>query len=542
MLKTNPARENIKRGTTKAHSPLKLYNPNGNTGSPRSESPLKAASGINPPPPVLTRPSSPLRCKSPVRDSANVKVAVRVRPLIAEDAEVSCLLSMAGQDTFLSPDPTSTRQQEKRSFTFDKSFWSASKDSNFASQEDVYELFGKEFLDHSLEGYNTCIFAYGQTGSGKSYTMMGTESEPGIIPQLCSDLFERIEQLQGISSVSVRASFCEIYNEQVRDLLSNAKTSTNLKIRENSSREPYVEGLSEFTVKNVAQVLKYLKQGNAIRATASTNMNSHSSRSHAVFSLEIRQLTYEDGGTEEKRSLLRLVDLAGSERTNATGATGQRLREGSNINKSLVTLGRVISALASDRRSTLQVIPYRESVLTRLLQDSLGGNSKTAMIACISPTNYEQTLSTLRYAVQAKHITTEARVNQDRIDSEQQGAQIEEMQKRLNDLQLKLSKRDQPDESSVIAKVAATVRFYEDRAALLEARCRKLEQQNDLLTDKLERTAQILRTSGQSLAATGVDRIQALISEYTQFGQTLSQDRETVSNRLDYWTAILEAM
>ncbi len=164
------------------------------------------------------------------------------------------------------------------------------------------------------------------------------------------------------------------------------------------------------------------------------------------------------------------------------------------------------------------------------------------MIACISPTNYEQTLSTLRYAVQAKHITTEARVNQDRIDSEQQGAQIEEMQKRLNDLQLKLSKRDQPDESSVIAKVAATVRFYEDRAALLEARCRKLEQQNDLLTDKLERTAQILRTSGQSLAATGVDRIQALISEYTQFGQTLSQDRETVSNRLDYWTAILEAM
>lgn len=540
MLKTNPTRENIKRGTTKSYSPLKLSNPDGNVANSRPDSPLKVAHGIKPSP-VLTRPASPLRCKSPVRDAGNVKVAVRVRPLVEQDAGGTCLISMTGQDTHLSPDPTSTRQQEKRSFTFDKSFWSVSQDQNFSSQEDIYNLFGREFLDHSLEGYNTCIFAYGQTGSGKSYTMMGSDSEPGIIPQLCTDLFERIVQLQGVSTVSVRASFCEIYNEQVRDLLGNSKTSTNLKIRENAAREPYVEGLSEFTVKNVAQVLRYLKQGNAIRATASTNMNSHSSRSHAVLSLEIRQLTYEDGGTDEKRSLLRLVDLAGSERTNATGATGERLREGSNINKSLVTLGRVISALASERRSPNQVIPYRESVLTRLLQDSLGGNSKTAMIACISPTNYEQTLSTLRYAVQAKHITTEARVNQDRIDAEEQGAQIEEMQKQLNDLQLKLSKRDDLDESNVIAKVAATVRFYEDRAALLEARCRKLEQQNDQLTDQLERAEHISTSSAQSFASTGVDRIEALISEYTQFGHSLSQERETVSKRLEHWSAILDS-
>lgn len=539
MLQPSSTRENVKRGLKLADSPLKLSRQSTRPTIARPESPLRAATPLKQPP-VLNRPASPLRCKSPTGNPGNVKVAVRVRPLVENEGEGTCLVSMSGMETVLEPDPTSSRHQERRSFAFDRSFWSATQNSNYSSQADVYDLFGREFLDHSLDGYNACIFAYGQTGSGKSYTMLGPDSDPGIIPRLCSDLFDRVEKLRGVSTVSVRMSYCEIYNEQVRDLLSDGKTNTSLRIRENNKREPYVEGLGEFAVKNVAQVLKHLQKGNAVRATASTNVNSHSSRSHAVFSLEIRQLTYEDGGTDEKSSLLRLVDLAGSERTNATGATGERLREGSNINKSLVTLGRVISALAAGRRSTMQVIPYRDSVLTRLLQDSLGGNSKTAMIACISPTSYEQTLSTLRYAVQTKSITTEARVNHDRINSEEQDAKIEEMQRQLKNLQLRLSERNDTAESEVVAKVAASVRFYEDRAALLEARCRRLEQQNDQYAEQIERMSETSQNSAKQVSTVGNEQIVSLVSQYTQFEQTLCRDREAVTKRLEKWADILQ--
>lgn len=395
---------------------------------------------------------------------------------------------------------------EEKEFKFDNSFWShVEADEHYAAQEDVYNCLGEEFLDHNFEGYHTCIFAYGQTGSGKSFTMMGTPDQPGLIPRTCEDLFQRIES-SDIPNISynVRVSYFEVYNEHVRDLLVQRQDPPNyLKIRESPIEGPYIKDLTDAPVRSIADIMRYMNMGDNNRSTASTKMNDTSSRSHAVFTIMLKQIHHDmdTDETTERLARIRLVDLAGSERAKATEATGQRLREGSNINKSLTTLGRVIAALADPKYSrpgggkrSKDVVPYRDSILTWLLKDSLGGNSKTAMIACISPADYDETLSTLRYADQAKKIRTRAKVNQDQLSAAQRDAQISDMAEQIRRLELQLSisenRRENGQESDrnlegkieeYQSQVRLLRRTYEEREMVFEGKLRSIQLENEAL-------------------------------------------------------------
>ncbi|KAA8583439.1 hypothetical protein FQN60_015985, partial [Etheostoma spectabile] len=297
---------------------------------------------------------------------------------------------MEGNQTVLHPAVTNLNKGDPRNqpkvFAYDHCFWSIdeSRKDKFAGQDVVFQCLGESLLDSAFMGYNACIFAYGQTGSGKSYTMMGSSEQPGLIPRLCSSL-----------------------NRQA------------LRVREHKVLGPYVDGLSRLAVSCYKDIESLMSEGNKSRTVAATNMNEESSRSHAVFNIILTHtlMDLQSKTSGEKVSKLSLVDLAGSERAAKTGAAGERLKEGSNINKSLSTLGLVISALADQGagKNRTKFVPYRDSVLTWLLKDSLGGNSRTAMVATISPAadNYDETLSTLRYADRAKSIVNHAVVNED---------------------------------------------------------------------------------------------------------------------------------
>ncbi|XP_058870703.1 LOW QUALITY PROTEIN: kinesin-like protein KIF1C [Acipenser ruthenus] len=356
--------------------------------------------------------------------AASVKVAVRVRPFNSRETnrDAKCVIQMQGSSTCIT-NPKQPKEGPK-SFTFDYSYWShtTAEDPDFASQQRVYKDIGEEMLLHAFEGYNVCIFAYGQTGAGKSYTMMGRQEpeQQGIIPQLCEDLFKRIVENKSTDlAFSVEVSYMEIYCERVRDLL-NPKSRGNLRVREHPIMGPYVEDLSKLAVTSFRDIADLMDSGNKARTVAATNMNETSSRSHAVFTIVFTQKRHDEMTSldTEKVSKVSLVDLAGSERADSSGAKGVRLKEGANINKSLTTLGKVISALAemqSSKKRKSDFIPYRDSVLTWLLKENLGGNSRTAMIAALSPAdiNYEETLSTLRYADRAKQIRCNAVINED---------------------------------------------------------------------------------------------------------------------------------
>ncbi|VTJ68424.1 Hypothetical predicted protein [Marmota monax] len=332
---------------------------------------------------------------------ASVKVAVRVRPFNSRETskESKCIIQMQGNSTSII-NPKNPKEAPK-SFSFDYSYWShtSHEDPCFASQNRVYNDIGKEMLLHAFEGYNVCIFAYGQTGAGKSYTMMGKqeESQAGIIPQLCEELFEKInDNCNEEMSYSVEVSYMEIYCERVRDLL-NPKNKGNLRVREHPLLGPYVEDLSKLAVTSYTDIADLMDAGNKARTVAATNMNETSSRSHAVFTIVFTQKKHdsETNLSTEKVSKISLVDLAGSERADSTGAKGTRLK--------------------SKKKKKTDFIPYRDSVLTWLLRENLGGNSRTAMVAALSPAdiNYDETLSTLRYADRAKQIKCNAVINED---------------------------------------------------------------------------------------------------------------------------------
>lgn len=300
---------------------------------------------------------------------------------------------MDGDQTIITRPPdqrTGKESEDVKAFTFDKSYWSADKnDPRYADQQIVYDDLGVDLLDHAFGGYNCCIFACkltffflykrhflilldGQTGAGKSYSMMGYGEDKGIIPRTCSALFERIHgNTDPNLTTRVEVSYIEIYNEKVRDLL-NPKNKGNLKVREHPSLGPYVEDLSKSVVSSFDDIENLMDEGNKARTVAATQMNETSSRSHAVFTLILTQKRLDDLTKLETEKVARisLVDLAGSERANSTGATGARLKEGANINRSLTTLGKVIAGLAE--QSTQQevkkgkkkevFIPYRDSV------------------------------------------------------------------------------------------------------------------------------------------------------------------------------------
>ncbi|XP_069787886.1 kinesin-like protein KIF16B isoform X3 [Narcine bancroftii] len=345
------------------------------------------------------------------------------------DLDAKCIIHMEGNKTTITnlkiPEESSGDfgRERIKTFTYDYSYCSVDcRSPKFVSQEKIFKDLGTDVLKAAFEGYNACIFAYGQTGSGKSFTMMGSPEDVGLIPRICQGLYDRISGKSNWDEASFRTevSYLEIYNERVRDLLRRKSTKTyNLRVREHPKEGPYVEDLSKHLVQNYSDVEELMEAGNINRTTAATGMNDVSSRSHAIFTVNFTQAKFDAEMPCETISKIHLVDLAGSERADATGATGVRLKEGGNINKSLVTLGNVISALAdfsqdgvnSQTKKKQVFVPYRDSVLTWLLKDSLGGNSKTIMIA--TDVNYGETLSTLRYANRAKNIINKPTINED---------------------------------------------------------------------------------------------------------------------------------
>uniref|UniRef100_A0A0G4HMF2 Kinesin motor domain-containing protein n=1 Tax=Chromera velia CCMP2878 TaxID=1169474 RepID=A0A0G4HMF2_9ALVE len=357
--------------------------------------------------------------------SEAIRVAVRVRPFLPRETGEKCIVEMPDRNTtILRPD-----ENTEKKFAFDYSFWSHDPNSVtspfYSNQETIYNDLGKGVLQNALEGFNSCLFAYGQTGSGKSHSVLGTVSDPGLLPKVCTGLFEMIEEQKKTRTegeFGVTVSFLEIYNERIKDLLVPPATKGahgpddhghHLDVRQHPSMGIYIPGLTESVAKNYQEVQDLLDFGTKARTVGATNMNSVSSRSHAVFSIRFTQKFIEGGAKKQRRAHLHLVDLAGSERQKKTGAEGGRLKEGAMINQSLSNLGIVISTLAEGSKHGH--VPFRNSKLTFLLSESLSGNSKTIMIAAISPaaSNFEETLSTLRFAQTCKKVSTKAKKNEE---------------------------------------------------------------------------------------------------------------------------------
>uniref|UniRef100_A0A671SVR1 Kinesin-like protein KIF13B n=1 Tax=Sinocyclocheilus anshuiensis TaxID=1608454 RepID=A0A671SVR1_9TELE len=365
-------------------------------------------------------------------------------------------------------------------------------------QDVVFQCLGESLLHNAFQGYNACIFAYGQTGSGKSYTMMGSVDQPGLIPRLCSSLFERTVQHQREEeSFTVEVSYMEIYNEKVRDLLDPKGSRQALRVREHKVLGPYVDGLSRLAVESYKDIESLMSEGNKSRTVAATNMNEESSRSHAVFNIILTHTLkdLQSGTSGEKVSKLSLVDLAGSERAAKTGAAGERLKEGSNINKSLTTLGLVISALADQGagKNKNKFVPYRDSVLTWLLKDSLGGNSRTAMVATVSPAadNYDETLSTLRYADRAKSIVNHAVVNEDpnaRI--------IRELREEVEKLRDQLTQAESMKAPELKERLEESEKLIQEMTVTWEEKLRKTEEIAQERQKQLESLGISLQSSG----------------------------------------------
>uniref|UniRef100_A0A8D1BUI9 Kinesin-like protein KIF17 n=1 Tax=Sus scrofa TaxID=9823 RepID=A0A8D1BUI9_PIG len=374
--------------------------------------------------------------------SESVKVVVRCRPMNQRERELNCqpvvTVDCARGQCFIQ-NPGAVDQPPKQ-FTFDGAYYM----DHFTEQ--IYNEIAYPLVEGVTEGYNGTIFAYGQTGSGKSFTMQGLPDPPcqrGIIPRAFEHVFESVQCAENTKFL-VRASYLEIYNEDVHDLLG-ADTKQKLELKEHPEKGVYVRGLSMHTVHSVAQCERIMETGWKNRSVGYTLMNKDSSRSHSIFTVSIEIYAVDEQGKDHLRAgKLNLVDLAGSERQSKTGATGERLKEATKINLSLSALGNVISALVDGR---CKHIPYRDSKLTRLLQDSLGGNTKTLMVACLSPAdnNYDETLSTLRYANRAKNIKNKPRINEDPKD-----ALLREYQEEIKKLKAILAQQMSPGDLSAL--------------------------------------------------------------------------------------------
>ncbi|EDV99071.1 kinesin-like protein KIF14 [Drosophila grimshawi] len=444
------------------YTPSSLYRGVGKT-TPRRQTPSKTKSACKLKDKEREKDAL-LESTYSLAEESNMIVAVRVRPLNAVECtrnSVTNVVHVHGHNELSVQAGSSADASAGVShfFNYDQVYYSCDPHSkNYADQLAVFAGTAQPLIDTAFEGYNACLFAYGQTGSGKSYCMMGIEAlddaaldgnaphvEAGIIPRFCHDLFRRIDAVKDQLQVEVEVSYFEIYNEKIHDLLSVQQalaTATEapvqrqaLKVREHPIFGPYVVDLSAHSVDSYSALRNWLAVGNSQRATAATAMNDKSSRSHSIFNivLNLTDLSSDDGQSSDtdsgtvvslrqtRRSKISLVDLAGSERISASGSNGERIREGVSINKSLLTLGKVIAALADARKpagggslTPSTFVPYRESVLTWLLRENLGGNSKTVMLATVSPASLhaDETLATLRYACKARSIVNRVKVNE----------------------------------------------------------------------------------------------------------------------------------
>ncbi|RZC11658.1 Kinesin-like protein KIN-4A [Glycine soja] len=505
----------------------------------------------------------------------SVKVALHIRPLIADERQQGCI-------ECVSVTPSKPQVQiGSHAFTFDYVYGNGGSPS-----VDMFEECVAPLVEGLFQGYNATVLAYGQTGSGKTYTM-GTgyndNCRSGLIPQVMNAFFNKIETLKHQTEFQLRVSFVEILKEEVRDLLdmvSMGKPETSnsnghsgkvtvpgkspIQIRETSNGVITLSGITEVPVSTLHDMSSYLEQGSLSRATGSTNMNNQSSRSHAIFTITLQQMrklhsgspindsSDEDMGEEYLSAKLHLVDLAGSERAKRTGSDGVRLKEGIHINKGLLALGNVISALGDEKKRKEGVhVPYRDSKLTRLLQDSLGGNSKTVMIACISPAdiNAEETLNTLKYANRARNIQNKPVVNQDFISNEMQ-----QLRQQLKYLQAELCFQGgvPADEVRVLKERIAWLEStnedlyrelheYRSRCAFV-GRCEIDEPDGHIYlmkTDGLERRFQSLDSSDHSLVGSlsGEDSREtdeaAKELEHVLFQNTMDKEMNELNKHLE---------
>ncbi|XP_023962324.2 kinesin-like protein KIF17 isoform X4 [Chrysemys picta bellii] len=408
--------------------------------------------------------------------SEAVKVIVRCRPMNEREKALSCkaVVSMdspRGQCFIQNPGAT---DEPPKQFTFDGAYYESH------NTEQIYNEIAYPLVEGVTEGYNGTIFAYGQTGSGKSFTMQGIVDPPtqkGIIPRAFEHVFESVQCAENTKFL-VRVSYLEIYNEDIRDLLG-ADTKQKLELKEHPEKGVYVKGLSLHTVHSVAQCERIMETGWRNRAVGYTLMNKDSSRSHSIFTINMEIYAVDERGQDHLRAAkLNLVDLAGSERQSKTGATGERLKEATKINLSLSALGNVISALVDGR---CKHIPYRDSKLTRLLQDSLGGNTKTLMVACLSPAdnNYDESLSTLRYANRAKNIKNKPRINEDPKD-----ALLREYQEEIRKLKAILA--EQMNTNNLSGLLPAETTQLDVKPALLPEPQPDVEAEKQLIREEYE--------------------------------------------------------
>ncbi len=423
----------------------------------------------------------------------------------------------------------------------------------------MYTDLARPIVTKSLEGFNGTVFAYGQTGSGKSWSMMGSEDQPGVIPRLNADIFEEISKMRASSEtkeIMITVAYLEIYNEVIKDLLN--PSDKKLEVRQHPKLGIYVQGLAELVVESAADVEKYIESGNRVRKVASTNMNARSSRSHSCFILKIKQKDVEKISADQQRTTelsakINLVDLAGSERQGKTGATGARLKEGAAINKSLSTLGQVINSLAKGDKH----IPYRDSKLTRLLQESLGGNSVTMMIAALSPAdnNFDETLSTLRYASNAKQIKNTSKKNEDVTQQV-----IRELRNEIAQLRAALAEAEAMKQSGqTTPSIEADMKYQEMEEklrALKEAQMQDWEKQKKLselyekerernLRDetKIKSVMQTIKSEKMEtmkLIASISKRKQKMKKQYDKQKQALSDLRQLMASQLEEYNELVE--
>lgn len=392
-----------------------------------------------------------------------VRVAMRCRPLSSQEVTDSRKITVQiapQRKEIIVNNPKPDSNESEKTFTFDMVYdWNS-------SQEEIYNQTAFPIVESVLEGFNGTIFAYGQTGTGKTFTMEGKPEPPnlrGIIPRAFQQIFQMIEQTSKNRQFLVRCSFLELYNEEIRDLLSK-NVKNKLDIRENKDQGVFVKDLTAFMAHDMNDLLAKLQVGRENRVTGETKMNRDSSRSHSLFTVTVEMSEVFEGQNKIRVGKLNLVDLAGSERQSKTQATGDRFKEAININQSLTTLGNVISALVDPKASH---VPYRDSKLTRLLQDSLGGNTKTVMIANIGPAdyNYDETLSTLRYANRAKNIKNKPRINEDPKDAmiRQFQEEIEKLKKQLQNTAGGEDFGGEPGEEGSVRKVEKVIKIFDEK-------------------------------------------------------------------------------
>uniref|UniRef100_A0A8C6NTY6 Kinesin family member 4A n=1 Tax=Nothobranchius furzeri TaxID=105023 RepID=A0A8C6NTY6_NOTFU len=463
-----------------------------------------------------------------------VRVALRCRPLVPKEVNEGCQCCL----TFVPGDPQVIVGTEK-AFTYDYVF------DPTAEQEEVFNTAVSPLLRGLFTGYHATVLAYGQTGSGKTYSMGGTytsaqENDPsvGVIPRVISRIFEEKEKKKN-SEICLAVSYLEIYNEEILDLLCSSKDKPALSIREDPKEGIKIVGLTERQVFSGPEMVSCLELGNSARTVGSTAMNAASSRSHAIFTITLEQRRGSDK-VDSVISKLHLVDLAGSERQKKTKAEGDRLKEGISINRGLLSLGNVISALGDEsKKSTF--VPYRDSKLTRLLQDSLGGNSHTLMIACISPadSNMEETINTLRYADRARKIKNKPIVNVD-----PRAAEMSRLKQQVQELQVMLLHArggvapvlSGPESAEKVTKLLERNRVLEDENSKLSRELSEAAGQTALMFEKIimtEQSNEKLQSKLEQLqhhAACTVDLQKVL---QTLEDQELKENVEVVKNLQD---------